>query len=89
MVDRYTLLDEDVPMLDAGDSDGARSETAPQSEAAPLVDRSRTRRTQWIVLALASGACAAFNGVFAKLSVPLSERAGQEAVGSQFGRSLP
>jgi hypothetical protein len=26
-----------------------------------------SRRTQWIVLAVASGACAAFNGVFAKL----------------------
>jgi len=25
------------------------------------------RRNQWVVLALASGACAAFNGVFAKL----------------------
>lgn len=25
------------------------------------------RRNQWIVLAIASGACAAFNGVFAKL----------------------
>lgn len=26
-----------------------------------------SRRSQWIVLAVASGACAAFNGVFAKL----------------------
>ena len=26
-----------------------------------------SRKTQWIVLAVASGACAAFNGVFAKL----------------------
>lgn len=26
-----------------------------------------SRRTQWIILAVASGACAAFNGVFAKL----------------------
>ena len=26
-----------------------------------------SRKSQWIVLALASGACAAFNGVFAKL----------------------
>jgi hypothetical protein len=29
-----------------------------------------TSRNQWIVFAVASGACAAFNGVFAKLSVP-------------------
>jgi hypothetical protein len=28
-----------------------------------------SRKSQWIVLALASGACAAFNGVFAKLYV--------------------
>ncbi|KXJ85823.1 hypothetical protein Micbo1qcDRAFT_186428 [Microdochium bolleyi] len=27
-----------------------------------------TKRNQWIVLAMASGACAAFNGVFAKLT---------------------
>jgi hypothetical protein len=26
-----------------------------------------SRKSQWIVLAVASGACAAFNGVFAKL----------------------
>jgi hypothetical protein len=32
-----------------------------------------SRKSQWIILALASGACAAFNGVFAKLYViPLS-----------------
>lgn len=28
-----------------------------------------SRKSQWIVLAVASGACAAFNGVFAKLYV--------------------
>jgi hypothetical protein len=31
-----------------------------------------SRKSQWIVLALASGACAAFNGVFAKLYVIFS-----------------
>ncbi|KAH9908640.1 hypothetical protein F4778DRAFT_717997 [Xylariomycetidae sp. FL2044] len=31
-------------------------------------DMSWARRNQWIVLAVASGACAAFNGVFAKLT---------------------
>jgi hypothetical protein len=30
-------------------------------------NRSWARRNRWIVFALASGACAAFNGVFAKL----------------------
>lgn len=28
-------------------------------------------QNKWVVLAIASGACAAFNGVFAKLCVPL------------------
>lgn len=32
-------------------------------------DMSFTKRNQWMVLAVASGACAAFNGVFAKLYV--------------------
>lgn len=31
-----------------------------------------SKKSQWIVLALASGACAAFNGVFAKLYVMFS-----------------
>jgi hypothetical protein len=30
-----------------------------------------SRKSQWIILAVTSGACAAFNGVFAKLYVPL------------------
>lgn len=34
-----------------------------------MVASSWTARNQWIVLALASGGCAAFNGVFAKLYV--------------------
>lgn len=33
-------------------------------------------RTQWIFFAVASGACAAFNGVFAKLSVELMKGSG-------------
>ena len=31
-----------------------------------------SRRSQWLILAVASGACAAFNGVFAKLYVVTS-----------------
>ncbi|KAK4166074.1 hypothetical protein QBC43DRAFT_314885 [Cladorrhinum sp. PSN259] len=34
----------------------------------PVVAKSWAQRNQWIVLALASGGCAAFNGVFAKLT---------------------
>jgi hypothetical protein len=40
-----------------GSSDDAESMSA----------RAVGKRNQWIVFALASGACAAFNGVFAKL----------------------
>jgi len=47
-----------------------------------------SRKSQWIVLALASGACAAFNGVFAKLyvifgfspSVPFCQVTGKEKI---------
>ncbi|KAK3323644.1 hypothetical protein B0T19DRAFT_426612 [Cercophora scortea] len=38
------------------------------TDDAPVVSESWARRNQWIVFALASGACAAFNGVFAKLT---------------------
>jgi hypothetical protein len=39
-------------------------------EEAPKMDmKNMSRRSQWLVLAVASGACAAFNGVFAKLYV--------------------
>ena len=38
-----------------------------QEDAAEMNYKNMSARTQWIVLALASGACAAFNGVFAKL----------------------
>ena len=41
----------------------------PRSEQGVERPQSWARRNQWVVLALASGACAAFNGVFAKLYV--------------------
>ncbi|KAI1820817.1 hypothetical protein F4861DRAFT_36736 [Xylaria intraflava] len=48
--------------------DGA-SETETVTETAPADGTmSWTARNQWIVYAVASGACAAFNGVFAKLT---------------------
>ncbi|RYP49116.1 hypothetical protein DL768_005113 [Monosporascus sp. mg162] len=52
------------------DQDSSRlpeSAAAPSSDPAPL---SWAARNRWMVFAVASGACAAFNGVFAKLSVP-------------------
>ncbi len=39
------------------------------AEAGEEIMENLSRKSQWIVLALASGGCAAFNGVFAKLQV--------------------
>jgi hypothetical protein len=53
----------------------APSQDHPSDEERPEDDdqakemENLSRKSQWIVLALASGACAAFNGVFAKLYV--------------------
>ncbi|KAK8090601.1 hypothetical protein PG994_000106 [Apiospora phragmitis] len=44
-------------------------ETLPTTTTAAPSSSSWATRNQWIVLAVASGACAAFNGVFAKLYV--------------------
>ncbi|KAL2160427.1 hypothetical protein VTH06DRAFT_1600 [Thermothelomyces fergusii] len=59
------LPDEETRLIsdDASQRDGAGLPRAP-----PPASRSWAQRNQWIVLALASGACAAFNGVFAKLT---------------------
>ncbi len=51
--------DEHRPLLDGEGVDTESESTMPASAWAS--------RNQWIVLALASGGCAAFNGVFAKL----------------------
>jgi hypothetical protein len=40
---------------------------ASQAEDSEMDLSSLSRKSQWIILAVASGACAAFNGVFAKL----------------------
>jgi hypothetical protein len=49
---------------DAPSSNNASS-PAPEEEMLDLHNMSR--KSQWIILAVASGCCAAFNGVFAKL----------------------
>lgn len=55
-----------------------RHADAPSTHAASTSDEAEdeedkmenlSRKSQWIVLAIASGGCAAFNGVFAKLYV--------------------
>ena len=55
---------DDVPMADYAPVDGG----GPDGDGVP-VKAHAAARNKWIVLAIASGACAAFNGVFAKLWV--------------------
>lgn len=55
--------DERRPLLDGG---RAQQATDADSAAEPI-KTTWASRNQWIVLAMASGACAAFNGAFAKL----------------------
>lgn len=43
-----------------------------QTDQTSTADMGWIRQNQWVVLAIASGACAAFNGVFAKLYVQRS-----------------
>ncbi|KAK3400062.1 hypothetical protein B0T20DRAFT_407728 [Sordaria brevicollis] len=59
------LVDERRPLLDAV-TDG--SSTTPTTTEQPPANTTWAQRNQWIVLAMASGACAAFNGAFAKLT---------------------
>lgn len=53
--------EEREPLLQR-DSDGDEEETTTTSSTMRYI-----RQNRWMVLAIASGACAAFNGVFAKL----------------------
>ncbi len=62
MADSSETVDEHRPLLSAERSQDGDEEMAPATWS---------RRNQWIAYALASGACAAFNGVFAKLYVCL------------------
>ncbi|OHF02165.1 hypothetical protein CORC01_02445 [Colletotrichum orchidophilum] len=65
-----TLDNERSPLLPRHEDD-AHSEPpteAEDDEEQAAESMAWARRNQWIVLAVASGACAAFNGVFAKLT---------------------
>jgi hypothetical protein len=53
-------------------SSSRSSAQASQGEAPKMDLQNKSRRSQWIFLAVTSGACAAFNGVFAKLYVASS-----------------
>ncbi|KAL2130684.1 hypothetical protein VTI74DRAFT_6097 [Chaetomium olivicolor] len=57
--DEMSLPDEERPLLGS---------LAPEEAEAAVESLSWAKRNQWILFALASGACAAFNGVFAKLT---------------------
>jgi hypothetical protein len=60
--------DEGRPFLDDDGVASAPGLGVETPSPSPVPDtRSWAQRNQWIVFALASGACAAFNGVFAKL----------------------
>jgi hypothetical protein len=51
-----SVLNEQAPLLPS---------TTPESK--PTFSQTMRTQPQWLVLAVASGVCAAFNGVFAKL----------------------
>jgi uncharacterized membrane protein len=59
---------EKPPTADDDDDDVMRDHERSGLLGRPPVPPSWTAQNQWIVLAVASGACAAFNGVFAKLT---------------------
>lgn len=59
---RQTKQPEDKSPITANPDINANDDDMPST-------RNWSTRTQWIFFAIASGACAAFNGVFAKLSV--------------------
>lgn len=62
-----TDKDERRPLLDGrGRAEGFKSNAAAAAAGEPA-KTTWAGRNQWIVLAMASGACAAFNGAFAKL----------------------
>lgn len=62
---RHLPDDERRPLL--RERDAARTERDSHDDDDTDQKMGWVRQNQWIVLAIASGACAAFNGVFAKL----------------------
>lgn len=51
----------------AEEEPGGREADETDADAKPVAAMAWATRNQWMVYAVASGACAAFNGVFAKL----------------------
>lgn len=75
--DMADVLEEQQPLLNkvrafVPDSPVSKKSTAEIVTVVEGMDTTKSsRHAQWISLAVASGACAAFNGVFAKLYVML------------------
>jgi hypothetical protein len=57
----YSTIESTSPSSESAIPQGA------QAKDVEMDMSSLSRKSQWIILAIASGACAAFNGVFAKL----------------------
>jgi hypothetical protein len=58
---------EPIAFVDGRSAIGEESNLRSEGEGSTQEMENLSRKSQWIVLALASGGCAAFNGVFAKL----------------------
>ncbi|RDL30754.1 uncharacterized protein BP5553_10099 [Venustampulla echinocandica] len=56
-----------------------------EKETADMEFKDMSRKSQWIALAMMSGACAAFNGVFAKLTTTELTTSFAASVGNFFG----
>ncbi|KJR85689.1 uncharacterized protein SPSK_09441 [Sporothrix schenckii 1099-18] len=74
----------DVPETSSPASPASPTSRAPPAPALPT-KTTWLQRNQWIALSLASGACAAFNGVFAKLTTTELTTRLSQAVASALG----
>ncbi|KAK4187102.1 hypothetical protein QBC35DRAFT_249268 [Podospora australis] len=80
---KMSAHDEERPFINGDDDVGAANTVVPPLPASRSA--SWVKRNQWIVFALASGACAAFNGVFAKLTTTDLTTSLSMAVARLFG----
>ncbi|CAD6448592.1 3edc43aa-7c77-4d1f-b990-96b3ce869a8f [Sclerotinia trifoliorum] len=82
-----TTVSKSIASLDCEERDELdleEEEEAQQQEQQHIMENI-SRKSQWILLAVASGACAAFNGVFAKLTTTQLTTSFAEHVAGFFG----
>ncbi|KAK6852424.1 hypothetical protein PG995_010975 [Apiospora arundinis] len=80
--------DQKMRNVEGGTTDAdSSSDSVREPHTTPSAPASWATRNQWIVLAIASGACAAFNGVFAKLTTNNLTTNIAEAVSGLLGLS--